>query len=115
EQRTIPPRAMEYIYQTATGNHGVGDEQITSAKLVGTAPLVVAIDEVKYLDGNSQWHAMSYPAQRAQAAGRAVSSDGTPINGRRLYESMLALPLVQKGNPLTGLGDTSGINLFNPD
>ena len=27
----------------------------------------------------------------------------------------LALPLVQKGNPTTGMGPTSGMNLFNPD
>src|SRR5690606_32273886 len=60
------------------------------------------------------WHAMSYPATWAQPGGRVAASDNTPVNGRTLYESMLALPLAQKGNSATGFGDTSGINLFNP-
>src|SRR5690606_35186864 len=80
------------------------------ARIEGTAPLAAAIDEVKYLGGQGEGHAMSY------AAGSAlVGGDAAPLaNGRELYESMLALPLVQKGNPATGYGDTSGINLFNP-
>ena len=107
---TIPALAMEYVYTPATGNFGIGENQITSARIEGTAPLAAAIDEVKYLEGQDQWHAMSY------AAGSAlVGGDAAPLaNGRVLYESMLALPLVQKGNPATGYGDTSGINLFNP-
>jgi len=110
ESVTIPPRAMEYVYTPATGNFGIGENQITSARIEGTAPLAAAIDEVKYLGGQGEGHAMSY------AAGSAlVGGDSVPLaNGRELYESLLGLPLVQKGNPTSGFGDTSGINLFNP-
>ena len=114
ETRTIPSRAMEYVYTPATGSFGLGANQITAARIAGDHPLAAAIDEVKYLSGQDQWHAMSYAAGRAQAGGRVVASDGTPVNGRMLYESLLGLPLVQKGNPATGYGDTSGINLYNP-
>src|SRR5690606_21650847 len=55
------------------------------------------------------WLAMTYAAARAQFGGDAIDT-----GERVLYESMLGLPLVQKGNPATGYGDTSGINLFNP-
>ncbi|MBX6723009.1 MAG: hypothetical protein IRY92_07220, partial [Dactylosporangium sp.] len=106
---TIPARAMEYVYTPATGNFGIGENQITSARIEGTQPLAAAVDEVKYLEGDDQWHAMSYAAGRAQVAGGILE-----FGDRVLYESMLGLPLVQKGNPTTGFGDTSGINLFNP-
>jgi len=106
---TIPARAMEYVYTPATGNFGIGENQITSARIEGTAPLAAAIDEVKYLEGQGQWHAMSYAASRAQVAGGILE-----FGDRVLFESMLGLPLVQKGNPSSGFGDTSGINLFNP-
>ncbi|MDI3340031.1 MAG: DUF4815 domain-containing protein [Sphaerobacter sp.] len=114
EMVTIPPRAMEYVYIPATGSFGLGESQVTAVRIAGTAPLVAAIDEVKYLGGQGQGHALSYPASRAQGGGREAASAGTPVNGRVLYEALLALPLVQKGNPSTGMGDTSGINLFNP-
>src|SRR5690606_7137960 len=81
-----------------------------AARIAGTAPLVAAIDEVKYLGGQGQGHAMSYPTGRAQAGGASRALD----SGRVLYEALLALPLMQKGNPSTGFGDTSGINLLNP-
>ncbi|ACZ39395.1 hypothetical protein [Sphaerobacter thermophilus] len=109
ETVNIPPRAMEYIYTMATGSEGLAERQITSARIEGSAPLAVAVDEVKYLEGQDQWHAMTYAAARAQFGGDAIDT-----GERVLYESMLGLPLVQKGNPTTGYGDTSGINLFNP-
>ncbi|MGV2385136.1 MAG UNVERIFIED_CONTAM: hypothetical protein LOD86_07700, partial [Thermobifida fusca] len=57
---TIPARAMEYVYTPATGNFGIGENQITSARIEGTQPLAAAIDEVKYLGGQGEGHAMSY-------------------------------------------------------
>jgi len=115
ERVTIPPRAMEYVYTPATGNFGLGDSQITAVRIDGDYPLVAAIDEVKYLGGQGEGHAMSYPASFAIKSG-AVDEPEQPFDewGRFDYENLLALPLVQKGNPTTGVGDTSGINLFNP-
>ena len=115
EAVTIPPRAMEYVYTPATGNFGLGENQVTAVRIGGEHPLVAAIDEVKYLGGQGEGHAMSYPA--ASVLEGDLSSEELPftIYGRWFYPSMLALPLVQKGNPLTGTGDTSGINLFNAD
>ncbi|MDI3340021.1 MAG: DUF4815 domain-containing protein [Sphaerobacter sp.] len=112
ETVTIPPRAMEYVYTPASGNFGVGENQITAVRIAGSAPLVAAIDEVKYLGGQGQGHAMSYPAAWALNGwlGDAPTSNA---DGRYEYDALLALPLVQKGNG--GSGDTSGINLFNPD
>ena len=112
ERVTIPPRAMEYVYTPATGNFGIGANQITAVRIDGDYPLVAAIDEVKYLGGQGEGHAMSYPASFATGSGSVEEPD--PEEGRYLYEALLALPLVQKGNPTTGVGDTSGINLFNP-
>ena len=113
---TIPPRAMEYVYTPATGNFGIGPNQVTAVRIEGQFPLVAAIDEVKYLGGQGEGHAMSYPASFALWGGDVEEVD-QPFDeiGRYEYDSLLALPLVQKGNPTTGTGDTSGINLFNPD
>ncbi|MBX6723770.1 MAG: hypothetical protein IRY92_11145, partial [Dactylosporangium sp.] len=115
ERVTIPARAMEYVYTPATGNFGIGANQITAVRIEGTQPLVAAIDEVKYLGGQGEGHAMSYPASSATSSGE-VDEPEQPFDewGRFDYENLLALPLVQKGNPTTGVGDTSGINLFNP-
>ena len=112
ERVTIPPRAMEYVYTPATGNFGIGANQITAVRIDGDYPLVAAIDEVKYLGGQGEGHAMSYPASSALWGWETSELDDS---GRYWYDNLLALPLVQKGNPTTGVGDTSGINLFNPD
>src|SRR5690606_36050475 len=69
ERVTIPPRAMEYVYTPATGNFGLGDSQITAVRIDGDNPLVAAIDEVKYLGGQGEGHAMSYPASFAIGSG----------------------------------------------
>src|SRR5690606_37655780 len=42
ETRNIPARAMEYVYTPATGNFGVGENQITAARIQGTGPLAAA-------------------------------------------------------------------------
>ena len=121
EAVTIPPQGMEYVYTPASGNVGLAAHQITAVRIAGQYPLAAAIDAVKYLGGPGQGHAMSYAAGRALAGGQVVSADSAhvvrtlPVSGRMLYQALLGLPLVQTGNPTTGLGDTSGINLYNPD
>jgi len=114
DTRNIPARAMEYVYTPATGNFGIGENQITAVRISGTAPLAAAIDEVKYLGGQGEGHAMSYAAGRSLQGFFEIDLRDTQL-GRVYYPSKLGLPLVQKGNAQTGTGDTSGINLFNSD
>src|SRR5690606_26467120 len=104
----------------ATGNFGLADSQITAVRIAGTAPLAAAIDEVKYLGGQGEGHAMSYPAAYDAWSDYAEYPGDTEYNpiwwtGRYFYHVALSLPRAQKGNPTTGVGDTSGINLFNTD
>jgi len=129
DTKSIPPRGMEYFYMPGSGSDiGLGNNSISSAVVSGSEPLVAAVDEVKYTGGNGAGNAMSYPAQYGAYAGPAYDTTQFPaltdlfqnyINGfaggRVFYQSQLNLPLVQKGNADTGLGDTSGINLFNAD
>jgi hypothetical protein len=100
DQLTIPPRGMEFVYTPGNQDLNLGGIQgfVGAAVLTGTTTLHAAVDEVKYF-GNlpDVGHAMSYVTQPQPA-----------VEGEAL-----ALPLVQKGNPNTGLGDTSGVQLFN--
>ena len=98
EQLTIPPRGMEFVFTPGSQNLGL-DGNVGAAVLSGTTALQAAVDQVKYFGGDEEvGDAMSYV------------TDHDPANS----DEILALPLVQKGNPATGLGDTSGVQFFNP-
>lgn len=109
DQRTISPKGMEYIYMPARDDLGIGDTGFVGAAVLSSPlPFHAAVDEVKYSEGE----AMSYIA----TAVNVEDDDPTPPDSGLLGAfPRLALPLVQKGSPFTGLGDTSGINLFNAD
>lgn len=122
ETVNIPPRAMEYVYRPGQGDQGQAVGQISSAVIQGTDPIAVAVDEVKYTGSSAgTGHAMSYPAQEGAFGGFALDTGNFPpvadrFNvGRMMFRSDLSLPIVQKGSNLTGMGDYSGINLFNAD
>jgi hypothetical protein len=74
-----------------------GCEFIGGAIILSEAPVAVAVDGVKYF-GND--------ANVGQAFSYAATSNA--------YTDLSA-PLVQKGNPATGMGATSGINFMNPN
>jgi hypothetical protein len=98
EQLTIPPRGMEFVFTPGSQNLGL-DGNIGAAVISGTTSLQAAVDQVKYFGGDEEvGDAMSYV------------TDHDPADS----DEILALPLVQKGNPATGLGDTSGVQFFNP-
>jgi hypothetical protein len=106
---TLAPKEAKYIYIPSSGDAGLTDEFHGAAILSGTLPFHAAIDEVKYHGSdNSVGQAMSYTATRA-AATRAWSEGNYPEGAG----PTLGLPLVQKGSQSTGMGDTSGIDLFN--
>jgi hypothetical protein len=104
DQVTIPGRGMEFVYKPAQQDLSV-NEFVGAAVLTGTGPLHAAIDQVKYDGvGSEVGDAMSYVTDAEFAAFESNNPSAT---------WRLALPLVQKGNPATGLGDTSGIQFFN--
>ncbi len=128
DTKTIPPRAMEYFYWPGTGTDiNLGASGISAAVVSGSDPIAAAVDEVKYVGGQGMGHAMSYPAQYGAYAGFAWDTSQFPFladliqnatgfgAGRVFYNWELDLPLLQKGSTVTGLGDFSGINLFNAD
>jgi hypothetical protein len=95
---TIPANGMNFVYTPAPEEN---DESgfVGSAIIEGTHPFVGSVDEVKYLgDDDDTGHAMSY----------MVTADLIGIG------ESLALPLAQRGVLATGMGDTTGIQLFNP-
>lgn len=97
---TIPPRGMEYIFTPGTQSLGLNSGFVGSARISGSQPLHVAVDQVKYFgsDDPDIGQAMSYVVDPYQATAGTI----------------LAMPLIQKGSPRTGTGDTSGVQLFNP-
>jgi outer membrane protein assembly factor BamB len=98
EQLTIPPRGMEFVFTPGSQNLGL-DGNVGSAVISGTTALQAVVDQVKYFGGDEEvGDAMSYVTEHDPATGGQT----------------LGLPLVQKGNPNTGLGDTSGVQFFNP-
>ena len=121
---TIPAKAMEYIYTPNTQDLGLNSGFVGAAVLTSLLPFHAAIDEVKYAGvGQDVGQAMSYIATDAGASAAWCTADSThqrdcDWNKYRVLKPygsypQLNIPLIQKGNPLTGLGDTSGINLFN--
>ena len=96
EPITLPPSGMNFIYMPS----GDGEPFVGSAVVTSEAGVLGAIDEVKYLGdpADGAGHAMSYMLERELATlGETIS-----------------MPLYQKGDPESGLGDTSGIQAFNP-
>ncbi len=119
---------MEYFYWPGTGTDiNLGASGISAAVVSGSEPIAAEVDEVKYVGGQGMGHAMSYPAQYGAYAGFAWDTSQFPFladlfqndtgfgAGRVFYNWELDLPLLQKGSTVTGLGDFSGINLFNAD
>jgi hypothetical protein len=95
-QITLPPSGMDFVYMPA----GDGEPFVGSATVSTEGSLLGVIDEVKYLGDPAAGagHAMSYMLEPDYA-----------IPGQRL-----SMPLYQKGDPNTGGGNTSGVQLFNP-
>ncbi|TVR76471.1 MAG: hypothetical protein EA415_01075 [Sphaerobacteraceae bacterium] len=93
---TLPASGMDFVYMPA----GDGAPFVGSGVVSSEGHLLGAIDEVKYTGDPAEGagHAMSYMMQPDLA-----------YPGQQL-----SMPLYQKGNPETGGGNTSGVQLFNP-
>ncbi|HLT19368.1 MAG TPA: carboxypeptidase-like regulatory domain-containing protein, partial [Thermomicrobiales bacterium] len=108
--RRLAAQGMTYFYDPAIGpqdgsaqdpSADVNADIIGSALIWSDYPVAVAVDATKYpetttSDDPNIYQAMSYSATA------------------NLYVAQ-AFPLVQKGNPTTGMGATSGINIMNPN
>ncbi len=71
-------------------------DQVAGALILSDYPVAAAVDAVKYFgNDNNVGQAMTYNATANLATAQAF-------------------PLVQKGNPATGMGATSGLSLLNP-
>ncbi len=121
-QITLEPGASAFIYRPdISAVPSLDRSRVNAVVISGSRPLAVAIDEVKYRAGPGQGQAMSYLAQgRPQQVSKEVYDRSTTeartfghVSGRYWYTQTLALPLFQVGDA-SGLGDVSGINLFNP-
>ena len=122
DQVTIPSRGMEFVYKPASQDLSV-NEFVGAAVLSATGAIHVAVDQVKYDGvGSDIGDAMSYVTDSEFATLESnkckkmvMDFASHSSNGCKYANNVLALPLVQKGNPATGLGDTSGIQFFNAD
>jgi hypothetical protein len=95
---TIPPKSMDFVYTPAISDDPA-DIFIGSAVVTGTHPIAGVVDEVKYLGNDlDTGHAMSY----------------TLLSKPAMLDEALLQPLAQRGTFATGMGDTSGIQIFNP-
>jgi hypothetical protein len=107
----IAPRSMEYVYTPGTDSAGFANSThifVGAAVISGTQPFHAAVDQVKYFGNDPDvGQAMSYIVEDDPAMD--VGED----NGVFVSGDLLAVPLFQRGNPASGLGDTSGIQLFN--
>ncbi len=101
---TISPKGQDFVYIPNDPALNGDSSFVGSVLLSSDAPFHAAIDQIKYGSGE----ALSY---MATAAGAEVMPG---LEGMG-YQSALSIPLVQKGSAQTGLGDTSGIQLFNTD
>jgi hypothetical protein len=98
EEITIPPKGMGFIHEPGTSSESGG---LRGAIITGTGQHIVEVDQVKYDDGSAD-------------AGNAMSYRTIPFADLATDGDRLAQPLFQKGDPETGLGDTSGVQVFNP-
>jgi hypothetical protein len=101
---TISPKGQDFVYIPNDPALNGDSSFVGSVLLSSDAPFHAAIDQIKYGSGE----ALSY---MATAAGAQLIPEFEEMG----YRSSLSIPLVQKGSAITGLGDTSGIQLFNPD
>ncbi|MEX2426599.1 MAG: hypothetical protein WD401_07535, partial [Thermomicrobiaceae bacterium] len=116
---SIPPRGMEFVYTPGGQELGLSEGFVGSARISGTAPFHAAVDQVKYFGNDPDvGQAMSYIVEDRLARYWEFEfprlDEFTSIVMEDFdFGDLMALPLAQKGNPITGEGDTSGIQLFN--
>jgi hypothetical protein len=106
----LAPHGMTYFYdpsQLPQDNSSQDPEEDLNADVVGSGliwsdyPVAVAVDATKYPESTTELDANVF--------------QGTTYSATANYYTWQSVPLVQKGNPATGMGATSGINMMNPN
>ena len=127
DQLNIPPRGMEFVFTPGTQDLGLNEGFVGAAMITGTHELHAAVDQVKYFgEGGEVGDAMSYVTEppmpsfkngliRLSEDDASLLDELIPVQPIFGPVSPIVIPLIQKGNPNTGTGDTSGIQMFNPD
>lgn len=102
QTQRLAAHGMTYFYnpsspsEDGTGQDPVMD-RLAGAVILSDYPVAAAVDAVKYFGNDAN-------------VGQAMSYNATAN-----LVAQQAMPLVQKGNPATGMGATSGLNLLNPN
>jgi len=110
QTQRLAPHGMTYFYdpsQLPQDNSSQNPEEDLNANVVGSAliwsdqPVAVAVDATKYPESTTELDAEVF--------------QGTTYSATANVYNWQSVPLVQKGNPATGMGATSGINMMNPN
>ncbi len=106
----LAPHGMTYFYDPSVAPQDNNQQDVTNdpnAGVVGSAiiwsdhPVAAAVDATKYPETDPN--------------GGADLFQGISYSATQNVFTWQAVALVQKGNPTDGMGDTSGINIMNPN
>src|SRR5690606_38449240 len=106
----LSAHGMTYFYDPSITVQDSNSQDVTNdpnAGVVGSAliwsdePVAAVVDATKYPETDPNGGADLFQATSYSATANVFPSQ--------------AVPLVQKGNPVDGMGDTSGINIMNPN
>jgi hypothetical protein len=106
----LAAHGMTYFYDPSVAAQNVSAQDVASdpnAGVVGSAiiwsdhPVAAAVDATKYPETDPN--------------GGVDLFQATSYNATQNLYTWQAIPLVQKGNPASGMGATSGINIMNPN
>jgi hypothetical protein len=112
ESLTVPPRGMNFIHSPGASDSSV-EGFVGSARVTGSAGFHAVVDQVKYArDDQGSTEAMSYVLDHQVATHHPVPEDLADLDAAEIG-TVLAMPLVQRGQDEGPRGDHTGIQLFN--
>jgi hypothetical protein len=112
ESLTVPPRGMNFIHSPGADDDTV-EGFVGSARVTGSSGFHAVVDQVKYArDDQGSTEAMSYVLDHQVATHSAVPEDMAEADAAAVG-TVLAMPLVQRGQDESPIGDHTGIQLFN--
>jgi hypothetical protein len=106
----LAAHGMTYFYDPSINAQNISEQDVTTdpnAGVVGSAliwsdePVAAAIDATKYPE--------------TDPTGGVDLFQATSYSATQNVFNWQAVPLIQKGSPIDGMGDTSGINIMNPN
>jgi hypothetical protein len=113
ESLTVPPRGMNFIHSPGTSGDDDADGFAGSARVTGTSGFHAVVDQVKYArDDQGSTEAMSYVLDHQVATHQPVPEDMVDLDSAEIG-TILAMPLIQRGQDESPIGDHTGIQLFN--